>query len=102
MLSIASMKKKNATKGLAPGKPKYDKWLKCATETKRKSLLVNLRELSVELNELMDTKKKYSGNTIITYKESVTPKVPWLCSPCLYTSCTVLLLYLNVSQLCII
>ncbi len=28
-------------------------------------------------------------------------KVPWLCSPCLYTSCTGLLLYLNVSQLCI-
>ncbi len=34
--------------------------------------------------------------------ESVTPKVSWLCCPCLYTSCTGLLLYLNVSQLCII
>ncbi len=31
----------------------------------------------------------------------ITPKVPWLCSPSLCTSCRGLLLYLNVSQLCI-
>ncbi len=38
----------------------------------------------------------------VTFTGCVTPKVPWLCSPCLCTSYWGLLLYLNVSQLCII
>ncbi len=35
---------------------------------------------------------------IVPKTESVTPKVPWLCSPCLFTFGRGLLLHLNISQ----